>query len=171
MEEGAQAMRRSGADVRDVALPPQFAALVDAQKTIMAYEAARNYVFETTRHADRLSDAFRALNDLGARMPREAYVDARRRVHAARESLDAVFAGCDALLVPATAGEAPLAGSGTGDPVMSRMWTALHVPSLAVPVTTGPQGLPVGLQLIGALGADVRLLQAGEWAVRALLAA
>ncbi len=171
VEGGAQALRRAGADVRDVALPPPFDVLVDAQKTIMAYEAARNYVFETTRHADRLSDAFRALAELGARTPRAAYVDARRRVHEARAGLDAAFAGCDALIVPAAAGEAPLAASGTGDPVMSRMWTALHVPSLAVPVTTGPLGLPVGLQLIGAQGADAQLLQTGEWAARALAAA
>jgi len=171
VEEGAQKMRRAGVRVRDVELPPQFAALIDAQKTIMAYEAARNYVFETTRHADRLSEAFRALTDQGARTPRAAYIDAKHRVRGARAELGAVFADCDALIVPAAAGEAPLAGSGTGDPVMSRMWTALHVPSLAVPVTVGPQGLPVGLQLIGAQGADAQLLQVGEWAARALAAA
>jgi len=137
---------------------------------MMAYEAARNYVFETTRHAASLSDAFRALTDLGGRTPREAYVDARQLVKSAKSELGAVFAGCDALIVPAAVGEAPLATTGTGDPVMSRMWTALHVPSLAVPVMTGPQGLPVGLQLIGAEGADVLLLQVGQWVARALAA-
>ena len=170
VEEGAEKMRRAGARVLDVELPPRFAALIDAQKTIMAYEAARNYVFETTRHAERLSEAFRVLTDQGARTPRAAYVDAQHLVRGAKAELGAVFAGCDALIVPAAAGEAPLATSGTGDPVMSRMWTALHVPSLAAPVMTGPQGLPVGLQLIGAQGADAQLLQVGEWAARALAA-
>ena len=168
VEEGAEKMRRAGARVLDVELPPRFAALIDAQKTIMAYEAARNYLFETTRHAERLSDAFRALTDLGRRMPREAWVEARRLVRRASDDLGAVFAGCDALIVPATVGEAPLATTGTGDPVMSRMWTALHVPSLAVPVMTGPQGLPVGLQLIAAAGADELLLNVGDWCARAL---
>jgi len=168
VEESAEKFRRAGARVRDVELPAHFAALIDAQKTIMAYEAARNYVYETTRHAERLSDAFRTLADLGGCTPRDAYVDARHLVRRARTELRAVFAGCDALIVPAAVGEAPLATAGTGDPVMSRMWTALHVPSLAVPVTTGPQGLPVGLQLIGEQGADVPLLKAGEWAARAL---
>jgi len=171
VEDSAQRLRHAGAAVRDVELPPPFAALIDAQKTMMAYEAARNYVFESTRHANLVSDAFRALIEAGARTPHADYVDARRRVHDAREALGAVFVGCDALIVPAAAGEAPLAASGTGDPVMSRMWTALHVPSLAVPVTTGPQGLPVGLQLIGPLGTDARLLQVGEWAARALATA
>jgi Asp-tRNA(Asn)/Glu-tRNA(Gln) amidotransferase A subunit family amidase len=74
------------------------------------------------------------------------------------------------LITPATVGEAPLAATGTGDPIMSRMWTALHVPSLAVPITKGPQGLPVGVQLIAIPGADERLLQVGQWASQALVA-
>jgi hypothetical protein len=41
------------------------------------------------------------------------------------------------LIAPAAIGEAPLAETGTGDPVMSRMWTALHVPCLAVPTGKG----------------------------------
>ena len=61
-----------------------------------------------------------------------------------------------------------LAEAGTGDPLMSRMWTALHVPALAVPVGRGPQGLPVGVQLIAACGADEHLLRVGQWALEAL---
>jgi len=67
------------------------------------------------------------------------------------------------ILVPAALGEAPLAKTGTGDPVMSRIWTALHVPCLAVPFTTGTHGLPVGVQLIAAEGDDDALLEVGAW--------
>ena len=74
----------------------------------------------------------------------------------------------DAWVTPAARGEAPLASSGTGDPVMSRMWTALHLPLLAVPVSVGPRGLPTGVQLVGAEGADGRLLEAGKWTAKAL---
>lgn len=38
----------------------------------------------------------------------------------------------------------------------------IGLPALAVPAGFGPQGLPMGLQLIGAPGADLRLLQLGE---------
>ena len=43
------------------------------------------------------------------------------------------------------------------------MWTMLHVPSVAVPVFTGPSGLPMGVQVIAARGQDVRALQAAHW--------
>jgi Asp-tRNA(Asn)/Glu-tRNA(Gln) amidotransferase A subunit family amidase len=46
---------------------------------------------------------------------------------------------------------------------MSRMWTALHVPSLVIPVAIGPRRLPVGVQLISSYGADELLLRIGQW--------
>jgi amidase len=170
VEAAAERSRRAGARVADVTLPLHFASLIDAQKTIMAYEAASNYLFETTRLAHQLSDAFRALTDSGARTSRESYLDAKRAVAAASADLESLIGDYDALITPATIGEAPPAETGTGDPIMSRMWTALHVPSLAVPVSRGPQGLPVGVQLIALQGADALLLQVGRWVGEALAA-
>jgi Asp-tRNA(Asn)/Glu-tRNA(Gln) amidotransferase A subunit family amidase len=76
--------------------------------------------------------------------------------------------GCDVLLAPAVHGEPPLASAGTGDPLFCRTWTALHLPCLAVPAWTGPSGLPVGVQLVAAFGADALLLRAGRWIERRL---
>jgi Asp-tRNA(Asn)/Glu-tRNA(Gln) amidotransferase A subunit family amidase len=168
VEVAAEQFRRAGARVRDVALPAHFAAIIDAQTTIMAYEAAHNYIFETTRFAHRLSEAFRAFCASGSAIGLEDYRRARRAVTRASAELDAVFGECDVLIAPATKGEAPLVETGTGDPIMSRMWTALHLPSVAVPVAKGTQGLPVGVQLVAALHADDRLLQVAQWAIRAL---
>ena len=81
-----------------------------------------------------------------------------------------IFGDYDALLAPAAIGEAPLAVNGTGDPVMSRMWTALHVPCITVPAGVGPQGLPLGVQFVAAYNADDVLLRVAEWARRVLAA-
>jgi Asp-tRNA(Asn)/Glu-tRNA(Gln) amidotransferase A subunit family amidase len=170
VEACAETCRHAGACVTDVDLPPKFGALIDAQKAIMAYEAADNYVYETTRHADKLSAAFCALVESGRRISRECYGGAKRAVADATLDLATIFSAFDVFMTPAAIGEAPLAAIGTGDPVMSRMWTALHVPALAVPVTRGPQGLPVGVQLIAADGADDRLLEVGQWLAAALAA-
>ena len=42
-------------------------------------------------------------------------------------------------------------------------WSLLHLPCLNLPGMTGPNGLPVGVQLVGAFRDDARLLQAGAW--------
>jgi Asp-tRNA(Asn)/Glu-tRNA(Gln) amidotransferase A subunit family amidase len=47
LETVVQACRKAGSVVSELELPAQFAGLIDAQKKIMAYEAAHNYVFET----------------------------------------------------------------------------------------------------------------------------
>jgi Asp-tRNA(Asn)/Glu-tRNA(Gln) amidotransferase A subunit family amidase len=118
-----------------------------------------------------VSDAFRALCETGRRTTRGAYLDAKRAVADAAAGLPAIVGDCDALLTPAALGEAPLASTGTGDPLMSRMWTALHVPCLAVPAGRGPNGLPIAFQLVGARNDDERLLRTGTWVAAALAAA
>ena len=50
----------------------------------------------------------------------------------------------------------------------NRMWTALHVPCLVMPFTRGPEGLPIGVQLIAGNRADDLLLRVGQWARQAL---
>ncbi len=38
------------------------------------------------------------------------------------------------------------------------MWMLLYVPDVALPVGTGPNGLPMGVQLLGRQGDDARHL-------------
>ena len=158
-----QACRKAGAVVSELELPAQFAGLIDAQKTIMAYEAAHNYVFETTSCPELLSAAFRALTEAGRSISRDHYASAKREVVQAKRVLRSMAADLDAWISLAAIGEAPLATTGTGDPVMSRMWTALQGPSLCVPVGRGAQGLPLAVQLVALAGHDDDLLRTGQW--------
>ena len=51
----------------------------------------------------------------------------------------------------------------TGDPIFCRIWTLLGVPALNIPCSQGPNGLPVGVQVIGRIGDDARTLAVAEW--------
>jgi Asp-tRNA(Asn)/Glu-tRNA(Gln) amidotransferase A subunit family amidase len=70
--------------------------------------------------------------------------------------------GWDVLLTPSAPGEAP-EGLATGNPIFQIVWTLLQVPCLTLPWATGPNGLPVGVQLIGRKGDDARVLRVGKW--------
>ena len=48
------------------------------------------------------------------------------------------------------------------DPIFNGLWTLLHTPCLSLPVLQGENGLPMGLQLVGARYGDARLLAAAE---------
>ena len=94
-----------------------------------------------------------------------SYRDAVRRHYEWRSMVDEAFAGYDAVLTPSAAGEAPRGLRFTGDIAFNYLWTALHLPAVTIPAFTGPQGLPIGLQLVAPRHADDRLL-----AVAALVA-
>jgi Asp-tRNA(Asn)/Glu-tRNA(Gln) amidotransferase A subunit family amidase len=74
-----------------------------------------------------------------------------------------VFGDADAIVAPSAPGEAPLGLAATGDPVFCRVWTLLGVPAINIPCSQGPNGMPVGVQVIGRIGDDARALAVAEW--------
>jgi Asp-tRNA(Asn)/Glu-tRNA(Gln) amidotransferase A subunit family amidase len=69
-----------------------------------------------------------------------------------------VFGAADVILAPSAAGEAPVGLHATGDPAFNRIWSQLQLPCVTVPTGLGPNGLPVGTQLIARFGQDALLL-------------
>jgi Asp-tRNA(Asn)/Glu-tRNA(Gln) amidotransferase A subunit family amidase len=46
----------------------------------------------------------------------------------------------------------------TGDPSLNGPWTLMGVPAISIPFATAQKGLPLGVQLVAAYGADAQLL-------------
>lgn len=156
------ALRRSGLTVRPVDLAEDLDRLGAAAGSVMAFEAARAHRARYDEHGDRLED----LADLirtGLAMASSQYDNARRTIADAAARVAAWHRETPVILVPAAPGPAPLGLQSTGDARMNAPWTALGTPALSIPMLP-VDGLPLGLQLTAARGADGRLLQA---AVRA----
>ena len=64
-------------------------------------------------------------------------------------------------------GEAPAHGS-TGDAAFCTLWSYTGLPSITLPLLSGPAGLPLGVQVVGAAGDDGRLLRTANWIVKTL---
>ena len=160
LDEAAARLRVAGLEVREVALPDRWRGLLEAQKTIMAFEAARSHAPEMLTASDHLSAKLRELLEVGALIAAEDYDTARALAAEARAGFSDVLDGLDVLLTPSAPGEAPVGLGATGDPVFNRLWTALGVPCIALPGLTGPTGMPVGVQVVGRWGDDRRALAA-----------
>jgi len=149
--------------VHQLALSPAFEHLVVAQETIQIFEGARCCAYELTVHQDRLSAKLLELLAPAEGLTYAAYAEALALASTCRRQLEAIFTDYDVLLVPSAPGEAPAGLAATGNPIFNRMWTLLHTPAVTLPSHTGPHGLPVGVQVIGPLGMDDRLLAIAAW--------
>jgi len=74
----------------------------------------------------------------------------------------------DLIIAPSAIGEAPASKETTGDPIFCRSWTLLGLPCINLNITSGPNGMPVGVQLIAGPGRDHFLLSAARAFARSL---
>jgi len=153
----------AGTRVVDAELPQRFAGLAAAQTAVMWYEVAHSLTDEYSRHRDALSGPLRERCEKGFALAPKEYVQALALGRECRAALEDVFDDCDVLLAPSAPGEAPAGLAATGDPIMNQVWTFLHVPCVTVPAGKGPNGLPVGVQIVGRIGDDARTLAAAQW--------
>jgi Asp-tRNA(Asn)/Glu-tRNA(Gln) amidotransferase A subunit family amidase len=166
---GVQAWNQALACLEAAAVPVQWLdmpleldGLLSAQKTVMAWEAARSLAAEFQDHRSRLSRPIVELVQLGRDTPEARYREALALAQRGRQQVQQLMQEVDVLLVPAAPGEAPQGLTATGDPVFSRVWTLLGLPCVNVPGLLGPHGMPVGMQLIGHWRQERALLAAAS---------
>jgi Asp-tRNA(Asn)/Glu-tRNA(Gln) amidotransferase A subunit family amidase len=162
------ALERAGARVAEIAIPPEHQGLTAAQDTVMGFELVRGLAYERLQHSAELSPRLAQLLDAGMAIGADVYDAALAETAAARAGLGGFFGSCDALLAPAAPGEAPEGLGYTGNPLFNRMWTLLGTPCVTLPSIWGANGLPTGIQLVGRIGDDARLMAAALFAERAL---
>ena len=168
LEETSRALATAGAVVSDADLSSEFADLIDVQQTVMAFEGARNYAFEYIAHGDRLSDRLIEIIDNGRACSFDTYLNAQRQAEVCHRLLNTVFDDYDLLLTPAALGAAPEGLDATGNPIFSRMWTLLHVPTVTIPISLAPNGLPIGAQIVARFQTDDQLLRMAQSVTNAL---
>ena len=159
------ALRAAGASVRQSELPAYSAELDAAHRVVMAVEVARGFAtFDPDRRA-RLSDSLRGFIERGERIAGDELAPAQAVVARAKAKL-AAFAG-EILIGPPAAGEAPAGLASTGSSIFNRLWSLLHVGAITVPVAAGPNGMPLGLQLVDPAPAGTGLISAAAFAEQA----
>jgi Asp-tRNA(Asn)/Glu-tRNA(Gln) amidotransferase A subunit family amidase len=159
---------RLGAIVEEVELPREFDDAHRLHRTIMLADIARNFGRYEEKGRGRLSAVLSGMIDEGRTVPAVDYTLAQDRVEVLNDALNSIFDRYDAILTPATTGEAPLGLTATGDPAFCTIWTYCGVPAVTLPLLRGDNGMPVGVQLVGRRGDDARLLRTANWLMRHL---
>jgi Asp-tRNA(Asn)/Glu-tRNA(Gln) amidotransferase A subunit family amidase len=160
-ERATQALARNSDRCQDAALA-DFGELIQLQKDVMSFEMARSLSFERLRHREALSPALQTLLDAGMAIPGAQHAANLQRTADWRLRIDALFERHDVLLTPSSMGVAPAGLAATGDPLFCRSWSLLGLPAVHLPFAIGHKGLPVGLQVVGRMGEDHKLLAAAR---------
>jgi len=144
-------------------LPTSFAEAAQIHRTLLEADLALSFSSEYERGKERLSPRLRTMIEQGRQTLAVDYNRAVAAVPGLRRALDDLLQRYDVILTPATTGVAPAGLASTGSPIFCTIWTLCGVPAVTLPLLTGEQGLPLGVQLIGREGDDARLLRTARW--------
>ena len=165
--ENIRTLRKAGARVEEVDLPEMFRRAHEAIRTIMAAESALNLEELYLRKPPVLSPTLRDFITEGRQAGALDYLQAMKLRVALKEELEKFLEKYNALITPPATGEAPVTLESTGNACFCSIWSLCGSPAVTIPVGWGPNGLPLGLQVVGPYGKDGQLLSAAHWCEQA----
>jgi Asp-tRNA(Asn)/Glu-tRNA(Gln) amidotransferase A subunit family amidase len=153
------ALAAAGYPAREVPVLDDMATVEQLVFVLTRYEAAATHA----EWFDRYGSLYRPATAAAIRAGRAIGPAQHEAAQAGQAELASRLAGVtersgvDIWVTPAAPGPAPAGIASTGDPVMSTPWSLAGCPAVSIPAGT-VHGLPVGLQCVGAAGADEQLL-------------
>jgi Asp-tRNA(Asn)/Glu-tRNA(Gln) amidotransferase A subunit family amidase len=129
----------------------------------MEADLARSFASEYKAGKADLSAILREMIERGQQVSDAEYKSSVEKIEDYGESLNEIFESYDAILTPATLGPAPAGLEATGSPIMNTIWTFCGTPVINLPLLQSPEGLPIGVQVVGEKGDDGRLFRSTRW--------
>ncbi|HEX7368936.1 MAG TPA: amidase [Rhodanobacteraceae bacterium] len=140
---------------------------------LMEAEMHGTFAADLADNAHPVSNDFRSMLDYAARKSAADYVVADRMLDAAVLKARRVFSRVDVLVMPTTPqGAFPIGAPAPASQADLTAFASLSAcPAVSIPMGTLPDGMPIGMQFVGAPGSDLRLLELAEVCASALDAA
>jgi Asp-tRNA(Asn)/Glu-tRNA(Gln) amidotransferase A subunit family amidase len=151
---------------REVDLPDDYRGAWPALRAIMAVEMAHNLGTFLDKGGEA-SSQFRDLIAEGLKVTATEYLAAVNDARRYAEGMMGIFEHSDAIITLSAPGVAPK-GMATGNPMFNTLWTLIGFPSLNLPLLANADGLPIGVQLVGAPGRDELLLRTASVLISSL---
>jgi aspartyl-tRNA(Asn)/glutamyl-tRNA(Gln) amidotransferase subunit A len=164
VEAAAVKFADAGAEVIDYVLPEEFDLLWHGHVLVSAGEKstlnAHKDPLDVAPHPTAVGGARREVLSL---LPATYYLQAQRLRRHLRGVYSALFADVDLLLTGAAPGPAPEGLASSGNPVLQVPSSYLGSPATTINAGLSQNGLPLGVQFMGAPMADYEVLQWTAW--------
>lgn len=162
-EETIARLWGEGSEMVDVKLPESFKLVPDVHRVIMAVEVAAVHEDQIRTRKDEYGDYIRGFITSGLLVPATAYLRAQRLRGTIIEDMRKLISQYDCVICPSTTDTAPEGLEWTGSPAFNAPWSLTGFPSISIPSGLAPNGLPLGLQLVGTPLSEWKLLQVAGW--------
>ena len=143
--------------------PSYFDDIPKYHKIIHETDMANNFQLYYKKYKKKLSKEMVSAIERGLKNSATEYAEAIDFMKRSYDSYKEVFEDYHGVLTPASSGVAPKGLGNTGSPEFSTVWTYLGLPSISLPLLTGKNDLPLGIQFIGDKHDDLRFLGVASW--------
>lgn len=156
------------AEIVEAPLPSEFEGSLRLQQIVQFSDIARNYGPIADAHPSLVSGKLKEIIAEGRTFSNADIAAARAEREPLYDALRPILVNFDAILTPAAPGPALVGLSATGSPMFNALWTYLGMPCISLPLLKA-DGMPLGVQLVGARATDASLLRVSSWLMEHVL--
>ena len=146
--------------------PSYFKDIPRYHQIIHETDLANNFQVYYKKDKNKLSQEMRDAIGRGMKYSAKEYTDAIDFMKQSYESYKEVFEDYHGVITPSSSGVADKGLTSTGSADFQKIWTYLGLPTISLPLLTGENNLPLGVQLVGDKLDDLRFLGTANWLER-----
>ena len=143
--------------------PSYFKDIDKYHRIIHETDLANNFQVYYKKDKTKLSKEMREAISRGLKYSAKEYGDASDFMKQSYESYKEVFEDYHGIITPSSSGVADKGLKSTGSADFQKIWTYLGLPTISLPLLTGENDLPLGVQLVGDKLDDLRFLGTANW--------
>lgn len=162
MRDAVAKLQTAGAPIRSAELESDLTDVLKRHRRVMAVEAAEYHRPWFPQRRNEYGHWIAGLLDEGWATTAIDYAAALRQQTEFQIEVLLALADADAIILPSTVTPAPTIET-TGDPRFNSLWSYCGLPTVTVPCSLSPDGLPLGLQLVGWPYQEGNLLAVAAW--------
>ena len=144
-------------------MPSYFKEIPKYHQIIHETDLANNFQVYYKKDKNKLSKEMRGAIERGMKYSAKEYTDAIDFMKQSYESYKEVFEDYHGIITPSSSGVADKGLKSTGSADFQKSWTYLGLPTISLPLLTGENNLPLGVQLVGNKLDDLRFLGTANW--------
>ena len=126
-------------------------------------DMANNFQVYYKKDKTKLSKEMREAIGRGLKYSAKEYADASDFMQQSYDSYSEVFEDYHGVITPSSSGVADKGLKSTGSSDFQKNWTYMGLPAISLPLLTGENDLPLGVQLVGNKLDDLRFLGTANW--------